>query len=66
VHLTGPRAVIEERLKARRGHFMPPALLESQLAILEPPADALTFDCEKSPEQIVKSLIQVLGIASQD
>jgi gluconokinase len=66
VHLTGPRAVIEERLKARRGHFMPPALLESQLAILEPPADALTFDCEKSPEQIVNSLIQVLGIASQD
>ena len=40
VYLTGPRAVLEERLKARRGHFMPPALLDSQLATLEPPADA--------------------------
>lgn len=66
VHLTGPRAVIEERLKARRGHFMPPPLLESQLAILEPPADALTFSCEKSPGEIVTALIQVLGIGRPD
>jgi gluconokinase len=62
VYLTGPRAVLEERLKARRGHFMPPALLDSQLATLEPPADALTFSCEKSPEEIVAALIQALGI----
>jgi gluconokinase len=66
VHLTGPRAVIEKRLKARRGHFMPPALLESQFAILEPPADALTFSCEKTPEEIVTALIQVLGIVRLD
>jgi gluconokinase len=61
VYLTGPRAVLEERLKARRGHFMPPALLDSQLATLEPPADALTFSCEKSPEEIVAAVIQALG-----
>jgi gluconokinase len=66
VHLTGPRAVIEERLKARRGHFMPPKLLESQFVILEPPADAPTFSCEKSPEEIVTALIQVLGIVRPD
>ena len=62
VYLTGPGAVIEERLKARQNHFMPSALLESQFAILEPPIGALTFSCEKTPEEIVAALIQVLGI----
>ncbi len=62
VYLTGPRAVIEERLKTRKNHFMPPALLDSQMATLEPPADALTFSCEKSPEEIVAAVIQALGI----
>lgn len=36
VHLTGSRELIGERLAARKGHFMPPALLPSQFAILEP------------------------------
>ncbi|MBW3082486.1 gluconokinase [Bifidobacterium phasiani] len=36
VHLCGSEGLIGERLKARRGHFMPPALLPSQFAILEP------------------------------
>ncbi len=61
-YLTGPRAVLEERLKARRGHFMPPTLLDSQLATLEPPADALTFSCEKSPKEITAAVIQALGM----
>jgi len=63
VHLTGPRTVMEQRLKNRRGHFMPPALLESQFAILEPPTDALVFSCDKSPKKIVAELIHDLGIA---
>ena len=63
VHLAGSREVIEARLKRRSGHFMPPSLLDSQFAILEPPADALTFDCEQPPEKIVADIIQVLGIA---
>jgi gluconokinase len=66
VHLTGPRAVIAERLKNRRGHFMSPNLLDSQFAILEPPAGALSFSCEKSPEAIVEELIQVLGVGGPD
>ena len=61
VHLTAPREVIEQRLKARRGHFMPALLLDSQLATLEPPMDALTFNCETPPEEIVAALIQTLG-----
>jgi gluconokinase len=62
VHLSGPRALIEDRLRARKSHFMPPILLDSQLATVEPPADAVTFSCEKSPEEIVTTLLQVLGI----
>lgn len=61
VHLTGPQALIQARLKARKNHFMPPTLLDSQLAALEPPADALTFSCEKSPEAIVTALLQARG-----
>ena len=36
LHLTGSRAVIESRMAARTGHFMPVALLDSQFATLEP------------------------------
>src|SRR5438874_685194 len=38
VYLAGSRALLAERLAQRRGHFMPPALLESQLSILEEPS----------------------------
>jgi gluconokinase len=66
VHLTGPQTLIEERLKNRRGHFMPLTLLESQFAILESPADALVFSCKKSPKKIVAELLHVLGITVPD
>jgi gluconokinase len=62
VYLAGPRTLIAERLKKRRGHFMPGTLLKSQFAILEPPADALVFSCKKSPGKIVAELVHVCGI----
>jgi gluconokinase len=62
VHLAGLPDLIEQRMKARSGHFMPPALLKSQFAILEAPPDALVFDCALPPEKIVGELIHVLGI----
>ncbi len=37
VYLHGDRDLLLERLRARKGHFMPPALLDSQLADLETP-----------------------------
>lgn len=37
LYLAGSRDVIATRLAARTGHFMPPALLNSQFAALEPP-----------------------------
>ena len=37
VYLVGDAAIIEQRMQARNDHFMPPGLLKSQLATLEPP-----------------------------
>jgi beta-N-acetylhexosaminidase len=36
LHLHGSKEVLKARTEGRTGHFMPPALLESQLATLEP------------------------------
>lgn len=36
VHLAGTRAVLAARMEGRTDHFMPAALLDSQLATLEP------------------------------
>lgn len=36
IHLTAPREVIAGYMLARRGHFMPSSLLDSQYAALEP------------------------------
>jgi len=35
--LDGPRELIGARMKRRKGHFMPPALLDSQFSTLEKP-----------------------------
>ena len=44
VHLDGPPELFRARLARRAGHFMKPAMLDSQVATLEPPTDALTMD----------------------
>ena len=60
VFLDGPRELIAERLADRGGHFMRPALLDSQFEILEPPAadeNAWVCDIRKSPQEIVADLV---------
>ena len=60
VFLSGERALIGERLRQRKGHFMPISLLDSQIATLEEPSsdeDVWLVDITKSPEDIVASLI---------
>ncbi|HYS46137.1 MAG TPA: hypothetical protein VEM35_06845, partial [Rhizomicrobium sp.] len=45
--LDGTRELITDRMKKRKGHFMPPALLDSQFATLEKPTadeDAVILD----------------------
>ena len=60
VYLEGTRAVLEQRLAGRRGHFMPSSLLDSQFAILEPPSPdehAWVSDIGEPPEGIVARLV---------
>ena len=59
VHLAGSEALIRGRLEARRGHFMPPTLLPSQLRILEAPdADErpLVIDIAAAPDALVAQI----------
>lgn len=59
IHLAGSRAVIEARMAARKGHFMPVSLLDSQFAALEPPEpdeDALIVDIDQPLEAIVAAI----------
>jgi carbohydrate kinase (thermoresistant glucokinase family) len=63
LHVT--RKVLEARLRARPGHFFPAALLDSQLAILQPPGpdeDVVVLDDTTSPEQVVDVIIQRLHL----
>ena len=62
VLLDGAKELIEERLARRRHEYMNPKLLESQLATLEPPADALTVVNDKSPEAVVDEIVETLGV----
>ena len=61
VYLAGSRALLAERLAQRRGHFMPPSLLESQLSILEEPSPdegAWVCDIRQAPDAIVADLVK--------
>jgi gluconokinase len=56
VYLKGDRATIAERLAGRVGHYMPPTLLDSQLATLEEPSDAIVVDLRLTPEEQVAAI----------
>jgi gluconokinase len=61
VYLAGSRELLAERLANRRGHFMPAALLDSQLAILEEPSPdehAWVCDIRWTPDAIIADLAQ--------
>jgi gluconokinase len=60
VFLEGSQALIAGRLARRKGHFMPPGLLDSQFKTLEPPqADeqAITVSIDAPVETIVDNIV---------
>ena len=66
LHLTGSRTVLGARIGARTGHFMPAAMLISQLETLEalqPDEDGVAVDIDARPEEIVDSALRQLGLA---
>ena len=63
INLAGSRAVIERRMRARQGHFMPPALLDSQFAALEPPMpdeNAITVQIDQPLAGVVADVMEKL------
>ena len=65
VYLDGTEPLIGDRLNHRKGHFMPPGLLASQFATLEPPdADehAVRVSIDAPVETIVDDVLNQLGL----
>ena len=64
VYLYGSRDLLAARIGARRGHFMPASLLDSQLATLEPPTPderPIALDVVAPPDQLAAGVIAALG-----
>lgn len=62
VHLQGSPELLRARLRGRVGHFMAPGMLDSQLAELEPPKNALVLDVVHSPEELVETIRKRLKV----
>jgi gluconokinase len=65
VHLDAPREALLERMRQRQGHYMPSALLDSQLATLEPlGADepGTRLDATQTPAAIVDNILENISL----
>ncbi|XP_039731616.1 putative gluconokinase isoform X2 [Pteropus medius] len=63
VHLNGSFEVISGRLLKRKGHFMPPELLQSQFDTLEPPSAPEIFiqiNVNKTLSEITATIMKAL------
>jgi len=65
IYLEGSRELLAGRLAARRGHYMPASLLDSQLATLEPPTPdehVLTVSVDAPVDAIVARIAAALRL----
>jgi gluconokinase len=65
LHMTAPPALIKDRMEHRQGHYMPPSLLPSQLATLEPlEADepGVEVPNEGTAAQVLDRALNALGL----
>ncbi len=60
VWLDGSKEMLAERLAERKNHYMNPDLLDSQIATLEPPSDALRITNDHAPDVVVDEIINHL------
>lgn len=60
IYLKGDYDLFLERLKARKGHFVPLTLLESQFRDLEEPADAVILDARLPVDALVEEVLKRL------
>lgn len=64
VNFTGDRDLVLQRILRRQGHFMPPALLDSQFATLEEPGadeQSIRIDLALSPDEQVSEVVAQLS-----
>jgi gluconokinase len=63
------RDVAAARVAARKGHFMPASLIDSQFAALEPPTadeNAIKLDSAKDPAELVALVVSALALSGAD
>jgi gluconokinase len=68
-HVEADAALIKDRLEQRSGHYMPPSLLPSQLATLEPlQADepGVAVSVAGTPQEIVERALRALGLQPEE
>ena len=53
---------IKKRMEKRKGHFMPPALLQSQFDTLEPPRKAIQVDVSQEPKKILEQILAQINL----
>jgi gluconokinase len=66
LYLRGTQELIASRLALRKGHFMPPGLLDSQFKTLEPPdrgENPVTVSIDASVDAIVDDIVSQLGLS---
>ncbi|GIU55027.1 gluconokinase [Arthrobacter sp. NicSoilC12] len=69
VFLEGSRDKISDRLASRHGHFMPPALLESQFDALEAPTadeNFISLSVSATPAEEAQEIITRLNLDAAD
>ncbi|HEY3948759.1 gluconokinase [Phenylobacterium sp.] len=69
VYLKGSEPLIAQRVAKRRGHFMPPSLLDSQFAALEEPGPSehpIVVDVDQPVEGQVDDIVGALARRRED
>ncbi|MCH6257359.1 gluconokinase [Puniceicoccaceae bacterium K14] len=62
IYLNGTRELLMKRLSQRKGHFMNPTLLDSQLKTQEIPEDAINVSIDMDPNSIAQSILDEIKV----
>jgi gluconokinase len=68
-HVTADSDLVRHRVELRRGHYMPPSLLPSQLATLKPLGDdepGVTVSAVGDPADVLDRALRALGLDEGD
>lgn len=66
LHVVAGTQEIRDRIEQRSGHYMPPSLLASQVALLQPLAadePGVEISSEGTPAHVLERALQALGLA---